>query len=62
MMMVTRYDRPDIETLAAAIARSQIVLAAPARPLPAGYQAVDVAILDWIVAEGRRLGRRYLPM
>ena len=54
----------DLETLAMVIARSQIVVArfgaAPAR-LPAGFDEVDVVILDWIAAEGRRAGRRYLP-
>jgi hypothetical protein len=47
--------------LVAAIARSQIVVrqpAKPARPLPAGFETVDVAILEWIAAEGRRAGRR----
>jgi hypothetical protein len=62
MIVVARYDRPDIETIAAAVARSQIIVAAPAKRLPAGYEAVDVAILDWIVGEGQCLGRRYLPM
>jgi hypothetical protein len=58
-MMVTNHNRPDVETLAAVIARSQIVVAEPAKRLPAGYDDVDVAILDWIAAEGRRAGRNY---
>jgi len=51
---------PDVETLAAVIARSQIVVfpVGPAKRLPAGFDEADVAVLDWIVAEGRRLGRR----
>ena len=52
-------------TLAAVIAHSQIIVAAPAAParqLPAGFDAVDVAILDWIAAEGRRLGRDFVRM
>ncbi len=52
---------PDLDTLAAAIARSQIVVRQPApgaRRLPLGFEAVDVAILEWIAAEGRRVGRR----
>jgi hypothetical protein len=59
--------RPDLETLIAVIARSQIVVAqAFARPtlvrswtrhLPAGFEAADIAILDWIAAEGRRASR-----
>ena len=53
----------DLETLAMVIARSQIVVADSAlrQPLPAGFDEVDVIILDWIAAEGRRAGRRYLP-
>jgi hypothetical protein len=30
--------------------------------LPAGFDDVDLAVLDWIAAEGRRLGRGLLPM
>jgi hypothetical protein len=55
-------DRPDLDTLAAVIAHSQIVVAAPGRRLPAGFDEVDIAILDWIVAETRYAGRSYLPM
>jgi hypothetical protein len=56
---------PDLDTLAAVIARSQIVIAALAmdrrplrddRPLPAGFDDVDIAVLEWIAAEGRRVG------
>jgi hypothetical protein len=54
-------------TLAATIAHSPIVV--PRREsgsrlsrLPAGFDAVDVAILDWIAAEGRRAGRSFLTM
>jgi hypothetical protein len=55
--------RPDLEALAAVIARSPIVVARvvarlqPDRRLPAGFEDVDVAILEWIAAEGRRAGR-----
>jgi len=53
----------DLETLAAVIARSPIIVAAPKRRLPAGYDAVDLAILDWIMDESRaHAGRRALPM
>jgi hypothetical protein len=58
--MTMALDRPDLETLAAVIAHSQIVVAAPVRRLPAGFDAVDIAILDWIVAETRYAN--YLPM
>jgi hypothetical protein len=54
--------RPDVETLAAVIAHSQIVVAEPARRLLAGFDEVDLVILDWIIAESRLAGRRYLPM
>jgi len=54
--------RPDVETLAAVIAHSQIVVAAPRRRLPAGFDEADIAILDWIVAEARYAGRSYARM
>ena len=57
-MLVTYY--PDIATLAAMIAYSEIVVPQPPRYLeclPAGYEEIDVAVLDWIAAEGRRVGR-----
>jgi hypothetical protein len=63
--------RPDIETLALAIAHSPIVVArllprAPLRQagretmraqLPAGFDDADLAILRWIAEEARRTGR-----
>ena len=54
----------DLETLTAVIAHSQIIAVAPSlrRPLPAGFDATDVAILEWIAAEGRRAGRSLLRM
>lgn len=58
----TRY--ADLETLAAIIARSPIVVA-PAcrrRRLPAGFDEADVAILEWIAAEGRRAGGNFIRM
>ena len=48
---------PNVETLAVVIAHSQIVVEQPRRPaphLPAGFDDVDLAVLDWIAAEGRR--------
>jgi hypothetical protein len=57
-MLVTYY--PDIATLAAMIAHSQIVVREPPRVefehLPAGFDDVDIFILDWIAAEARRTG------
>jgi hypothetical protein len=66
--MATIEQRPDIETLAVAIARSPIVVrgalvrrrlpqAAARQPLPSGFEDADIAILDWIAEEGRRVGR-----
>jgi adenine-specific DNA methylase len=63
--------RPDIETLVVAIARSPIVMAraavvraAAAKAcesvrvrLPEGFEDADLAILRWIAEEGRRAGR-----
>ena len=53
-----------LETLAVVIARSQIVVAhRPARRrLPAGFDAADIAILDWIAAEGQRAGSALVRM
>jgi hypothetical protein len=62
-MLITYY--PDIATLAAMIAHSQIVVQAPPRCseyLPAGYEEIDVLILDWIAAEGRQVGDRLALM
>lgn len=56
----------DLEILTAVIAHSQIVVETRAavadRPvtaplLPAGFGDVDVAVLEWIAAEGRHFGR-----
>jgi hypothetical protein len=45
----------DLETLTAVIAHSQIVVARPpCEGLPAGFDDVDIAILNWIAAEDRR--------
>jgi hypothetical protein len=30
--------------------------------LPAGYEAVDLFILDWLAAEARRSHRNWLPL
>ncbi len=53
-----------LETILALIGRSTIVMANPvaAEPnahLPAGFTVDDIAVLDWIAAEGRRIGRGY---
>ena len=54
--------RPDVDTLAAVIAHSQIVVTAPSRHFLAGFDEADIAILDWIIAESRQLSRSYPPM
>jgi hypothetical protein len=54
--------RTDISTLGAAIACSQIVVTSPsatAQRVSANFDAVDIAILEWIAAEGRRLQLMY---
>jgi len=57
---------PTVDALAAVIAHSQIVVETPAAdcsrganrlPLPVGFGDVDVAVLEWIAAEGRHFGR-----
>jgi hypothetical protein len=69
-------DRPadfaDIAAIASAIERSQIVLRrmlarralrfARRLDLPAGFEEIDVAILEWIAAESRRARCDYLPL
>jgi hypothetical protein len=56
---------PDLHTLVAVIARSQIVVAAVPADIsrfPAGFDEIDIAILEWIAREGRRAGRELLRM
>jgi hypothetical protein len=63
-MLITYY--PDIATLAAMIAHSEIVVREPTRTafdhLPAGFDDIDVLILDWIAAEGRRAGQAFVRL
>jgi hypothetical protein len=55
------YIRPELSTLTATIAHSQIVVTlAAAQRFPAGFDDRDVAILQWIAAEGRHAKRSYL--
>jgi hypothetical protein len=51
-----------VATLVAMIARSPIVLDRRTISLPAGFGEVDVAVLEWIAAEGRRIGRGFAMM
>jgi hypothetical protein len=65
MKPFTDQDCPALATLVAVVAHSQIVVAKPAGlapALPAGFDATDIAVLDWIVAEGRRLGHGLVRM
>jgi hypothetical protein len=55
-------DRLNLNTLAAVITQSQIVVATPVKRLPAGFNQIDIAILDWIAAEARRVGRSFVRM
>ena len=52
----------DVETLTAVIAHSQIVVAEPSRRFLAGFDEVDLAILDWIIAESRLAGGKFVRM
>jgi hypothetical protein len=65
MIVAQNQDRQDLETLVAVIAHSQIIVTEPSgrvSRLPAGFDEVDVAILTWIAAEGRRVGRSFVRM
>ncbi len=65
MKLTTGTNYPDLLTLAALIAHSQILVAparSDARRFPAGFDDVDIAILEWIAAEGRRAGRVFVRM
>ncbi len=65
MKLLVDQDRLSLETLAALIAHSPIVVAAPAKSaarFPAGFDEVDAAILEWIATEGRCLGRSFVRM
>jgi hypothetical protein len=51
--------------LAVVIAHSQIVMAERPklrRRLPAGFDDADVAVLEWIAADGRRANREFAVM
>jgi hypothetical protein len=62
MEFSTNQDRLTVEELVAAIVRSPIIVARPAALLPAGFDEVDVAILNWIAAEARSLRRGFALM
>jgi hypothetical protein len=62
--LVPASKRHAITSLSAVIAHSQVMVAQPhpTKTLPAGFNCTDIAVLDWIAAEGRRQGRSHLPM
>jgi hypothetical protein len=54
--------RHTIASFCAVIEHSQIMVAQPHCPtqtLPAGFNYTDIAVLDWIAAEGRRQARSH---
>jgi hypothetical protein len=53
-------DRSLLATIRALIGRSPIAIAPPIANLPAGFTEVDVTVLDWIAAEGRRIRPNYV--
>jgi len=64
MKTVRNQVRPGLSVLSAVIAHSQIVVVLPAvtaQHLPAGFDDVDIAVLEWIAAEGRRKEKAYIP-
>ena len=57
--------RPDLSVINAVILHSPIVVVLPAaiaQHLPAGFDDGDIAILEWIAAESRRLAPVYLSV
>ena len=54
MQVAMNQDRTDLDTLAVVVAHSEIVVTGPVKRLLAGFDDIDIDILDWIAAEGRR--------
>jgi hypothetical protein len=48
-----------VETIGAVIARSPIIVLPPVTLLPSGFDEVDLAVLNWLAAEGQRLRRDF---
>jgi hypothetical protein len=59
MKILTGREHSLLETMLALIGRSPIEVPKALTDLPAGYTEVDVAVLDWIAAEGRRISHSY---
>ena len=51
-----------VETITAAIAGSPIVIVPPVTLLPAGFEDVDLAILNWLAAEAQLMRRSFALM
>jgi len=51
-----------VETITATIAGSPILVAPPVTLLPAGFEEVDLAILNWLAAEAQRMRRSFALM
>ena len=65
-VVISETQYPDYPTLAAVIARSQIVMpkaitpkSALRRCLPAGFGDTDLAMLEWIAGEARRTAHSF---
>jgi hypothetical protein len=55
------YINPDLSTLTVTIAHSQIIVTlAAAQRFPAGFDDQDIAVLQWIAAEGHHAKRSRL--
>ena len=52
----------NVETIGAVIARSPIVVPSPVTLLPEGFEEADLAVLNWLAAEGARLRRGVAPV
>ena len=61
MKIVIGRERSLLEAILALIGRSPIAFAKPAVDLPAEFTTVDLAVLEWIATEGRRISRGYAP-
>jgi hypothetical protein len=62
MQILVRGEHSLLQAVLAMIRRSPITFARSAADLPPGFTETDVAVLDWIAAEGRRIGRGYTPL
>ena len=51
-----------VETIAATIAGSPIVVLAPVTLLPPGFEEVDLAILNWLAGEAQHMRRSFALM